>query len=108
MNRHVTLMERDGQPAEPTAAAALASDRKISAAELERMFTDPRRAFAWKARRARRRLVLRVGIALLLWSRDRTLHGTADAVEHVRIRQGIRAAEAREHALRREFPHHFI
>ena len=40
MNRHVTLMER-GQSAEPTAAAAPASDRKISAAELERLFSDP-------------------------------------------------------------------
>ena len=51
---------------------------------------------------------MRVGIALLLWSRDRTQHGTDSAAEHLRIRQGIRAAEAREHALRREFPHHFI
>ncbi|HEY9477882.1 MAG TPA: hypothetical protein VIQ26_05565 [Microbacteriaceae bacterium] len=106
MNRHVTLMERDGQPAESIANSAPASGRKISAAELERMFTDPdpRQQLS----RTFDRLAMRVGIALLLWSRDRTLHGTADAVEHVRIRQGIRAAEAREHALRREFPHHFI
>ena len=105
MNRHVTLMEPDAQPAAPTARSAPASDRKISAAELERLFTEPDPR---QLPRTFDRLAMRVGIALLLWSRDRTQHGTPNAAEHLRVRQGIRAAEAREHALRREFPHHFI
>jgi hypothetical protein len=105
MNRHVTLMEPDTQPAAPITSFVRASDRKISAAELERLFTAPdSRQFS----RTFDRLAMRVGIALLLWSRDRTQQGTATAAEHLRIRQGVREAEAREQALRREFPHHFI
>jgi hypothetical protein len=105
MNHHVTLLEPEARSAELIIRSAPTPRRMISAAELEALFTAPDTR---QLPRSFDRLAIRLGIALLLWGRKRTGQDATTAAEHTRIRQGIRAAEAREHALQREFPHRFI